>query len=110
MRPGHLLANWTSVRLGNNPNRLTTNDNTIYNSVTDTTETQNRESDDAQSTDSEHSSEHAQMYPKTRAKVKEKAQLNYAHFVVLVINLVNGWQKRQSVKIVKSSLCRSFQK
>ena len=31
---------------------------TIYNSVNDTTKTQNKESDDAQSTDSEHSSEH----------------------------------------------------
>ena len=58
VRPRHPLANWTSVRLGNNPNRLTTNDNEIYNSVNDTTETQNRESDDAQNTDSEHSSEH----------------------------------------------------
>ena len=74
VRPRHALANWTSIRLGNNPNRPTMNEREdgqlIYNSVLDSTRLQNREyvqqdreSDDAQSTDpdlmySDYSSEH----------------------------------------------------
>ena len=62
VRPRHALANWTSVRLGNNPNRPTVNERETrqltYNSVIDPTglqnresEQQDRESDDAQSAD-----------------------------------------------------------
>ena len=74
VRPRHPLANWTSVRLGNNPDRPTMNEReteqSMYNVVIDTNEQQNRESeqqdsesDDAQSTDldlmySDYSSEH----------------------------------------------------
>ena len=45
----HSLANWTSVRLGNNPNRPTMNERETeqltYYSLIDTNEQQNRESD-----------------------------------------------------------------
>ena len=74
VRPRHALANWTSVRLGNNPSRPTVNERETeqltYNSVIDSTglqnrecEQQDRESDDAQSTNSDlmysdYSSEH----------------------------------------------------
>ena len=74
VRPRHPLANWTSIRLGNNPNRPTVNERgteqSTHNSVIDTNEQQNRESeqqdselDDAQSMDldlmySDYSSEH----------------------------------------------------
>ena len=74
VRPRYALANWTSVRLGNDSNRPTLNEREtgqlIYNSVIDSTglqnresEQQDRESDDAQSTDpdlmySDYSSEH----------------------------------------------------
>ena len=62
VRPRHPLANWTSIRLGNNPNRPTVNEREteqlIYNSVIDTNGLQNRESEQqdsesdlAQSTD-----------------------------------------------------------
>ena len=67
VRPRHALVNWTSIRLGNNPNRPTANEREtgelIYNSVIDSTglqnwesEQQDREMDNAQSTD--YSSEH----------------------------------------------------
>ena len=74
IRPRDALAKWTSIRLGNNPNRPTINERETeqltYNSVIDTTglqnresEQQDRESDDAQSTNSDlmysdYSSEH----------------------------------------------------
>ena len=74
VRPRQPLANWTSVRLGNNPKRPTTNEreteHSTYNSVIDTNRQQNRESeqqdselDDVQSTDpdlmySDYRSEH----------------------------------------------------
>ena len=71
VRLQHALANWTSVRLGNNPNRPTVNERETeqFHSMTDSTgpqnrvSGQNRESYDAQSTDSEliysdYSSEH----------------------------------------------------
>ena len=71
VRPRHPLANWTSIRLGNNPDRPTVNEReteqSTYNSVIDTNGQQNRESeqqdsesDDAQSTDPDliYSSEH----------------------------------------------------
>ena len=74
IRPRHALANWTSVRLGNNPNRPTVKERETeqltYNSVIDTTglqiresEQKDRELDDAQSTNSDlmysdYSSEH----------------------------------------------------
>ena len=73
VRPRHSLANWISIRLGNNPNRPTVKERETkqltYNSVIDTNGLQNRESeqdresDDAQSTDpdlihSDYSSEH----------------------------------------------------
>ena len=49
VRPRHPLPNWTSVRLGNNPNRPTVNEReteqSTYNSVNDTNEQQNRESE-----------------------------------------------------------------
>ena len=62
VRPRNALANWTSIRLGNDPNRPIVNEREtgqlIYNSVIDSTGLQNRESeqedrelDDAQSTD-----------------------------------------------------------
>ena len=45
----HSLANWTSIRLGNNPNRPTVNEReteqSTYNSLIDTNEQQNRESE-----------------------------------------------------------------
>ena len=44
---------------------------------------------------------HALRYPRTREKVKEKAQVNYAHIVVLVINLVSAQLKGSSAKFVK---------
>ena len=74
VRPRHALANWTAIRLGNNPNRPTMNEREtgqlIYNSVIDSTGLQNREPEqqdrelvDGQSTDpdlinSDYSSEH----------------------------------------------------
>ena len=49
VRPRHPLVNWTSIRLGNNPNRPTMNESeteqSTYNSVTDANEQQNRESE-----------------------------------------------------------------
>ena len=49
VRPRHALANWTSIRLGNNPNRPNVNEREtgqlIYNSVIDLTGLQNRESE-----------------------------------------------------------------
>ena len=61
VRPRHPLANWTSIRLDNKPNRPTINERETkqltYNSVIDTNGLQNREPeqdrelDDAQSTD-----------------------------------------------------------
>ena len=47
---------------------------------------------------------HALRYPKKRAKGQEKAQVNYAHIVVLVISLINAQLKRQSVKFVNRLL------
>ena len=46
VRARHALANWTSVSLGNNPNRLTVNERETeqFYSMTDTTGPQNRES------------------------------------------------------------------
>ena len=77
VRPRHTLAIWTSIRLGNNSNRPTMNEwetgQLTYNSVIDSTrlqnresEQQNRESDDAQSTDpdliySDYRSEHLEV-------------------------------------------------
>ena len=74
VRPRHALANWTSIRLGNDPNRLTVTEiatgQLIDNTVIDSTgpqngdsRQQNRESDDEQSTEAEliysdYSSEH----------------------------------------------------
>ena len=83
VRQRHSLANWTSVRLGDSPNRPTMNDRQTdqltYHSLTDTNEQQNRESeqqnreneqqdsesDDAQTMDldlvySDYSSEHVE--------------------------------------------------
>ena len=49
VKPRHALANWTSIRLGNNPNRSTLNERENeklpYNSVIDSTGLQNRESE-----------------------------------------------------------------
>ena len=57
VRPRHTLANWTSVRLGNDPNRHTVNEMTNgpqnYNLIIDSTDQQNREIDDDQSNDPE---------------------------------------------------------
>ena len=74
VRPRHALANWTSIRLGNDPNRPTMTEmatgQLIYNTVIDSTGPQNgdsgqqnRESDDEMSADAEliysdYSSEH----------------------------------------------------
>ena len=55
VRCRHSLANWTSVRLGNDPNMHTvdemTNGPQNYNSIIDSTDQQNREINDDQSTD-----------------------------------------------------------
>ena len=57
VRCRHSLANWTSVRLGNDPNRHTvdkmTNGPKSYNSIIDPTDQQNREVNNNQSTDPE---------------------------------------------------------
>ena len=56
VRHSHSLANWTSVRLGNDPNRHTvdkmTNGPQNYNSIIYSNNQQNREINDDQSTDS----------------------------------------------------------
>ena len=57
VRPRHTLANWTSVRLGNDPNRHTVDEMTNgphnYNLIIDSTDQQNREINDDQSNDPE---------------------------------------------------------
>ena len=57
VRPRHSLANWTSVRLGNDPNRHTVDETTIgpqnYNLIIDSTDQQNGEINDDQNTDPE---------------------------------------------------------
>ena len=57
VRHRHSLANWTSVRLGNDPNRHTVDETTIgpqnYNLIIDSTDQQNREINDDQNTDPE---------------------------------------------------------
>ena len=57
VRCRHSLANWTSIQLGNDPNRHTvdemTNGPQNYNSIIDSTDQQNREIKDNQSTDPE---------------------------------------------------------
>ena len=49
VRQRHSLANWTSIRLGNNPNRPTMNDRetepSTYTSLIDTNEQQNRQNE-----------------------------------------------------------------
>ena len=67
VRPRHSLANWTSIRLGNDPNSHTVDDTTMgpqnYNLIIDSTDQQNREINDDQNTDpelmySDYSTEH----------------------------------------------------
>ena len=50
VRPRHSLANWTFVRLGNDPNSHTVDETTVgpqnYNLIIDSTDQQNREIND----------------------------------------------------------------
>ena len=57
VRPRHSLANWTSIRLGNDSNGHTVDETTMrpqnYNLIIDSTDQQNREINDDQNTDPE---------------------------------------------------------
>ena len=57
VRPRHSLANWTSVRLGNDLNSHTVDETTMrpqnYNLIIDSIDQQNREINDDQNTDAE---------------------------------------------------------